>query len=180
LVYIGWNWVETQGTALIFAINDKVAASPGNGLGPKPDIPKGTFIAAPVVFGAAAREIIMGEPNNWFYAPANAVRGSRYVRPITQHRCVWPDTKQLRRTNRDLEAFLFWSRAPFTERAPDGSVLVRDARYYDPRARDRFTVELTDVRCQPIATSARAEPVEGPERGASGLRQAQPERDGVE
>jgi inner membrane protein len=49
----------------------------------------------------------------------------------------------------DVAAFLFWSRAPFAERAPDGSVLLRDARYYDPRARDRFTVALPDVKCEP-------------------------------
>ncbi len=47
-------------------------------------------------------------------------------------------------------AFLFWSRAPFAERAPDGSVLIRDARYYDPLARDRFTVALPDVECHPL------------------------------
>ena len=55
-----------------------------------------------------------------------------------------------RRHNAQLDAFLFWSRAPFAERAPDGSVLIRDARYYDPRARDRFTVALPDVRCEPL------------------------------
>lgn len=52
--------------------------------------------------------------------------------------------------NSDLQAFLFWSRAPFAERASDGSVLIRDARFYDPRARDRFTVALPQVRCAPI------------------------------
>lgn len=53
------------------------------------------------------------------------------------------------RPNPDLDAFLFWSRAPFAERAPDGSVLIRDARFYDPRARGRFTVALPQVRCEP-------------------------------
>ncbi len=148
LGYIGWNWGETQGTALIFAINDKVAPTPENGLGPRPSIPRETFIAAPVAFGAAAREIIIGEANNWYYAPAHAVRGSRYVRPITSQRCSWPSMTILRNTRADLDAFLFWSRAPFAERAPDGSVLIRDARYYDPRARGRFTVALPDVRCE--------------------------------
>lgn len=52
--------------------------------------------------------------------------------------------------NAELEAFLVWSRASFTEEAPDGSVLLRDARFYDPRARDRFTVALPDVRCEPL------------------------------
>lgn len=50
----------------------------------------------------------------------------------------------------DLDAFLFWSRAPLAERAPDGSVILRDARFYDPRARDRFSVALPDVRCAPL------------------------------
>jgi len=50
----------------------------------------------------------------------------------------------------ELAAFLFWSRAPFAERAPDGSVLLRDARYHDPRARDRFTVALPGVKCEPL------------------------------
>ena len=50
-------------------------------------------------------------------------------------------------TNPDLDAFLFWSRAPFAQRAPDGSVLIRDARFTDPRAQDRFTVALPQVRC---------------------------------
>lgn len=51
--------------------------------------------------------------------------------------------------NPQLDAFLFWSRVPFAERAADGSVLIRDARYYDPRARDSFTVALPDVTCRP-------------------------------
>ena len=150
LVYVGWNWAETQSARLIFEINDKVAATPENGLGPRPDIPQEVFIAAPVPFGAAAREIIVGAPNDWFYAPADAMRGSRYVRPITQQRCAWPDVDFIRQTNPDLDAFLFWSRAPFAERAPDGSVLIRDARFYDPRAADRFTVALPEVRCESL------------------------------
>ena len=48
-----------------------------------------------------------------------------------------------------LAAFLFWSRTPFAERAQDGSVILRDARFYDPRARDRFSIALPDVRCEP-------------------------------
>ncbi|MCR2833649.1 metal-dependent hydrolase [Parerythrobacter lacustris] len=50
----------------------------------------------------------------------------------------------------ELNAFLFWSRAPFAERAPDGSVILRDARFYDPRARDRFSLALPEVKCEPL------------------------------
>lgn len=52
--------------------------------------------------------------------------------------------------NSEAEAFLFWTRTPFGERAADGSVLLRDARFYDPRARDRFTVALPNLRCEEL------------------------------
>ena len=55
-----------------------------------------------------------------------------------------------RRTNSQLDAFLFWSRAPFAIRAPDGSVILYDSRYFDPRVRDRFSVALPEVRCEEL------------------------------
>ena len=64
--------------------------------------------------------------------------------------CSLDPIRQARAGNSQVEAFLFWSRAPFAERARDGSVLLRDARFYDPRARDRFTVALPDVQCEPL------------------------------
>lgn len=64
--------------------------------------------------------------------------------------CRLPDFTAARRTNSQLDAFLFWSRAPFATRAADGSVILYDARFYDPRARDRFSVALPDVRCEPL------------------------------
>lgn len=65
-------------------------------------------------------------------------------------RCAWPTKAQLESGGDGVEAFLFWSRVPFAERASDGSVLIRDARFYDPRARDRFSAALPDVRCEPL------------------------------
>ena len=47
-------------------------------------------------------------------------------------------------------ALFFWSRTPFLERADDGSVILYDARFYDPRARDRFSVALPDVKCEEL------------------------------
>jgi inner membrane protein len=64
--------------------------------------------------------------------------------------CKLPESTEARRTNSQLDAFLFWSRAPFATRAPDGSVILYDARFYDPRARDRFSVALPDVECEPL------------------------------
>ena len=68
--------------------------------------------------------------------------------------CRLPDLTEARRTNSQLDAFLFWSRAPFATRAPDGSVMLYDARFYDPRARDRFSVALPDVNCEPLPLSS--------------------------
>ncbi|MFU7528317.1 metal-dependent hydrolase [Qipengyuania sp. ASV99] len=65
-------------------------------------------------------------------------------------RCAMPDLTEARRTNSQLEAFLFWSRAPFAVRADDGSVILYDARFYDPRARGRFSVALPDVKCEEL------------------------------
>ncbi|MBV7266913.1 metal-dependent hydrolase [Erythrobacter ani] len=48
------------------------------------------------------------------------------------------------------DAFLLWSRAPFGVRAKDGSVILYDARFYDPRARGRFSVALPDVECKEL------------------------------
>lgn len=64
--------------------------------------------------------------------------------------CRLPDFTEARRTNSQLDAFLFWSRAPFLTRAPDGSVVLRDARFTDPRVGDRFALALPDVKCEEL------------------------------
>ena len=83
--------------------------------------------------------------------PAGEAATVANARLISTSRCQWPDVESLRQTRPDLDAFLFWSRTPFAEAAPDGSVLIRDARFYDPRGRDRFTVALPDVPCAAVA-----------------------------
>jgi inner membrane protein len=106
-----------------------------------------TVISSPVPLAFWQRDTIMGEPNDWSVRD----RDGQFppFRAISDQRCRWPDVETLRQSNPDLDAFLFWSRAPFAERAPDGSALIRDARYYDPRAAGRFTVALPDVKCVP-------------------------------
>jgi inner membrane protein len=64
--------------------------------------------------------------------------------------CRLPDLIEARRTNSQLDAFLLWSRTPFAARAADGSVILYDARFYDPRARDRFSVPLPNLRCEEL------------------------------
>jgi inner membrane protein len=51
-----------------------------------------------------------------------------------------------------VAAFLFWSRAPVAE-CEKGSVILYDARFYDPRARGRFSVALPDVECEELTTN---------------------------
>ena len=105
-----------------------------------------TVIASPMPVWSIRRELISG--GNGVYAIASDVVGEK---------CRLPELTDRARTDRQLAAFLFWSRAPFAERAPDGSVLLRDARFYDPRARDRFTVALPDVACVELPAEAGAD-----------------------
>ena len=121
-------------------------------------------IASPVPFAFWERDVFVGGSGEWFIekdeeeilrAVTNGeVRDAIVLRPslvpLSSRTCKWPDLVRVRNTNSQLNAFLFWSRAPFAERAPDGSVLIRDARFYDPRTRDRFTVALPDVKCEPL------------------------------
>lgn len=96
-------------------------------------------IASPLpLWGPLRRELITGGD------------GRYAIETTIVSECRLPDLSGLRRTNSQLDAFLFWSRAPIATRAEDGSVILYDARFYDPRARDRFSVALPDVRCEPV------------------------------
>lgn len=64
--------------------------------------------------------------------------------------CRLPDLTATRRANSQADAFLFWSRAPMLTRAPDGSVVLRDARFNDPNVRDRFALALPGVTCEEL------------------------------
>ena len=48
--------------------------------------------------------------------------------------------------------FMTWSRAPIATRADDGSVILYDARFFAPLARDRFTVALPNVECEELGS----------------------------
>ncbi|PKP65880.1 MAG: metal-dependent hydrolase [Alphaproteobacteria bacterium HGW-Alphaproteobacteria-7] len=110
--------------------------------------PGAAEISSPLPFLPFAREEISGSRNEWYYLHDSAEAWVPFVKP--EDRCEWPDFTEARRTNTQLDAFLFWSRAPFATSAPDGSVILYDARFYDPRARGRFSVALPDVRCEEL------------------------------
>ena len=137
LVYIGANGLTTW--------RDESEAS---------RLPEGATetIASPLPVLSFSRELLSGSRNEWYYWHDSAQNWAPFVG--SDSRCSWPDVEALRQTNPDLDALLFWARAPFAERAPDGSVLIRDARFYDPRAADRFTVALPEVRCESLPRSS--------------------------
>ena len=124
LVYIGVNGAATWQAKIV------TSAIPFGGA---------TVIASPVPFsGPLGRELIIAD--NGRYLIDDTFFGD----------CRLPDLAALRRSNSQLDAFLFWSRAPFLTRAADGSVVLRDARFTDPRVGDRFSLALPDVRCEPL------------------------------
>ncbi len=106
-------------------------------------------IVSPVPFTFWDRELIVGvgKPRRYEGGLVYSMRDDQFLEVAY---CSMEPVRAQRSANSQVEAFLFWSRAPFAERAPDGSVLLRDARFYDPRARDRFTVALPDVECMEL------------------------------
>jgi inner membrane protein len=139
LAYIGVNGLITRHYAEIGKMVSRVEPFCGQGC---------EVISSPVPILFWERELLVGKRGRWW---EERVVGDQ-IEPValTSSGCAWPDLEAQHRLRPDLDAFLFWSRAPFAERAPDGSVLIRDARFYDPRAADRFTVALPEVKCEPV------------------------------
>jgi inner membrane protein len=107
-----------------------------------------TVIASPAPGLFWQREgLVSDRPHRWSIAPTD--RGPLHLgaEPIASARCQWPDERELATGGSQSRAFLFWAQAPFAEDAGDGSVILRDARFYDPQARDRFSVPLPKLAC---------------------------------
>lgn len=133
--YIGLNWLITGVSTVSY----------WHGAG-------GTIIANPRPIVFWKRQLIatgfdpgFKKPNQWASVPYLINENRPLVDP--RRRCKMLNIDALREARPDLDAFLFWSRAPFAERTPDGSVIIRDGRFYDPWTRDRFSVALPQVRC---------------------------------
>jgi len=140
--------IAIAATLAYIGVNSTItAAAETRGRLMEPYLPRQIAIANPTPLTFWRRDVIVGQQAEWWAADA----ATGVIEPVTDQPCAWPDTDRLRRTRADLDAFLFWSRAPFAERAPDGSVLIRDARYYDPLSSGRFTVALPEMRCDPSA-----------------------------
>lgn len=139
LAYIGMNGWISKGSA--YAAHDLLI-----GVG----VTDTEIIANPLPLIFWQREVIVGKDGYWGKFHDNP--GNHDTITDLANFCELNDVRlaEERRANPELDAFLFWTRAPFAERAEDGSVLLRDARFYDPRARDRFSVALPDVKCEPL------------------------------
>jgi len=125
------------------------------------DVTGQMVIASPVPLWFWEREMILGQAGRYAIVdPAIESQDLALTRPADDAKfigvvgdCQVPTVTSAVPWANERSAFLFWSRAPFAERAPDGSVILRDARFYDPRARDRFSVALPEVRCEELPAS---------------------------
>ena len=151
LAYVGLN-----GAITAKAESDALAVFPGaDGI---------SAIASPVPLDFWNREIIWHGPDappetaRPLFGDWNFARGLASNIPESTSPVIFVETADepapfaadLIERDSQLAAFLFWSRTPFVECGSNREVLIRDARYYDPRARNRFTVSLPDVRCEPL------------------------------
>ncbi|KUO55547.1 MAG: metal-dependent hydrolase [Sphingomonadales bacterium BRH_c3] len=140
LGYIGLNGAITS-SAEHNARNEML------GFGVEPE----TIMASPLPLAFWERELLLGGNGYWGEFDGQAdTHTSIKIFDLTDEFCDLEKAIEGANETKELTAFLFWSRAPFAERAPDGSVVLRDARFYDPRARDRFSVALPDVKCEPM------------------------------
>ena len=107
------------------------------------DAPTGReqVIASPMPLLSFQREVITG--SNGLYAVDGTV-----LPGVPLDRC---NIDELAKADPQVRAFMFWARAPFIEPGEDGIYRLYDARFYDPRARDRFSVALPDVRCEELS-----------------------------
>ena len=135
LAYIGMNWAITY-------YNETVR---GTSSEPYPVL----AVASPPPLAFWVRERIIESADGRWYSTAWSGEDIGYgYRAPGIVLCGMPDDAGAQ--SGEAAAFMLWSRAPFAERAPDGSVILRDARFYDPRARDRFAVALPQVKCEEL------------------------------
>jgi inner membrane protein len=97
----------------------------------------GELIPNPVPLAFWERQRIVGGDGIWRF------EGAR-LGEVPLGSC---DLAEARRMNRDADAFLVWSRAPYLERLPDGRWSLGDARFASRGA--RFSVVLPAGTCDP-------------------------------
>ncbi|PNQ76499.1 metal-dependent hydrolase [Erythrobacter sp. SAORIC-644] len=133
MAYIGGNWATSRSMSELGNMN----------------VAYGKPIAAPVPVAFWQRDIIFPDPDGryeilpWFSGPSSDVE----VRHFGDAYLPSCRLSELARTDTQVEAFLFWSRAPFVQRDNNGALALRDARFTDPRAAGQFSVSLPRDAC---------------------------------
>ena len=141
LTYIGANWMITQS----HVVRDSDVQFPGR-----------VVIASPMPIFSWEREMILGGNGRYTITdpaiegtdPMDAHSHEQFVQRVGE--CRLEPIYAARDGNSELDAFLFWSRAPFAQKSEDGSVVLYDARFYDPRARGRFSMPVPNVECEEL------------------------------
>lgn len=139
--YCVLNMLTSAGVLMTLQINSKGPVNKGF---PRYE----TAIALPRPIFPWKRDILVGANHEWVVIAAEDVPSPGNARRLTTNLCAWPDVERLKQSRPELAAFLFWSRAPFVERESTG-IVFRDARFYDPRIRDRFSVKVPEEPCVP-------------------------------
>jgi inner membrane protein len=115
--------------------------------GVEPSCSKGcTVISSPVPLRFWDRQLLIGNRNGWW---EEEVYGDQlFSVRLSNTTCAWPDMDRLKADRPDLADLLFWSRAPFAERAPDGEgIILSDARFAS-LGRSGFSVTLPGIPCR--------------------------------
>lgn len=95
-------------------------------------------IAAPVPFAFWQREKLVGNPTygQWYVATPGR---DPWLDGYDVAGC---DLEKARKADPQIDAFLFWSRAPYVHKRNGGEFWIGDARFTDERVKDRFAVAL--------------------------------------
>ncbi len=141
----GGEWMKPAQIAMVVALgyiglNGAISNQFASGAH---NAPTGTdvVVASPVPALFYQREVITG--GNGLYA----INGTA-LPGVPLSTC---NLAEMAAADPQVRAFLFWSRTPFIEPGEDGNFRLFDARFYDPRARDRFSVALPDVKCEELS-----------------------------
>jgi len=135
LAYIGMN------AAISYSIKARSSSPHGGEL---------EVIPSPPPFAFWRRDVIYfdQEKTMWMQVDHTLGKGGGQPRPIAERQCLtFSGTLE---QSSQYHAFVFWSRAPFFEPQSNGGLVLRDARFYDPLARGRFSVTLPDVECEEL------------------------------
>lgn len=124
LAYIGVQGVTTWSAERTYSVSPIT-----------PDI----VIASPLPIWSIRREMVF-----WSEREGAAI-GSERIGAMALADC---DLEAARASSSQIDAFLFWSRTPVLDRREDGAVILGDARFYDPRARGRFSIEIPSEFCE--------------------------------